>query len=153
MLDFKFFDKLYKDVIPMFRDYIFGIPSGGKGAKDVYGKPYKQYKKKKGISLYSQRKKAGKIKRQEDKFKGSNAPVATGDLYRDFQKRSVSNKGFSFGTVAHGGKVKHLEKLGRVITTRSKPLPDPVVKHIDNSAEKYIKSKIKRNVKGGKFKI
>ena len=148
MLDLKFFNKLYKDVIPMFRDYIFGIKSGGKGAKDVFGKSYKQY-----TNSYSQRKKAGKINGFDAKFKNSNAPVVTGALYEDFQKRSVSNKGFSFGTVAHGGKVKHLEKLGRVITTRSKPLPDPVVKHIDNSAEKYIKSKIKRNVKGGTIKI
>lgn len=148
MLDLKFFQKLHKDVIPMFREYIFGIKSGGKSAKDVYGKPYKQY-----TNVYSKRKSLGKIKRQEGKFKGSNAPVATGDLYRDFQKRSLNNKGFSFGTVSHGSKVKHLENMGRVITTKSKPLPNPLIKHIDNSAEKYIKSKVKRNLKGGKFKI
>ena len=139
---------MYKEVIPMFRDYIFGIKSGGKNAKDVYGKSYKQY-----TNLYSQRKKLGKIKRHEGRFKTSNAPVLTGDLYRDFQKRSVTNKGFSFGTISHGGKVKHLEKLGRVITTRSKPLPDNIIKHLNNSAEKYIKAKIKRKVKGGTVNI
>ena len=132
MLDLKFFNKLYKDVIPMFRDYIFGIKSGGKGAKDVFGKPYKQY-----TNSYSQRKKAGKIKRHEGKFKGSNAPVATGDLYKDFQKRSVSNKGFSFGTVAHGGKVQALNKMGRKLSTSSTPIPKNIQEFIDKEASNY----------------
>ena len=148
MLDLKFFNKVYKEVIPMFRDYIFDIKSGGKNAKDVYGKSYKQY-----TNLYSQRKKLGKIKRQEGKFKGSNAPVATGDLYKDFQKISVSNKGFSFGTVAHGGKVEGLNKMGRKLSTSSTPIPEDVQEFIEVFAVGYTDKRFRKEFRGGKFDL
>ena len=142
MLDKKFFFKYGPDVVAKFRKNIF------MEAKDVYGKKFGNYS-----TEYGKNKRANKFKRQASEFSGSTAPVLTSDLLRDWKMVKLGHSGFSFGTVAHGGKVKGLERLGRVITTRSKPLPDHVHRFLDNSAEKYIKSKIKRNVKGGTFKI
>ena len=148
MLDREFWFKLKTKVIPRYRDHIFGTKSGGKGAKDVFGKPYKRYSSK-----YSTRKKTGRIKRQDSKFKGSNAPVLTGDLMRDFQLRDVSDTGFSFGTVAHGGKVKHLDKMDRSISTNKKPLPTDILEMILTEADEYVEAKLNKQIKGRTFNI
>lgn len=142
MLDKKFFFKYGPDVVSKFRKHIF------EDAKDVFGKNFGRYSDK-----YGKLKRANKFKRQASEFAKSKAPVLTSDLLRDWKMIKLGSSGFSFGTVAHGGKVKNLERLGRVITTMSKPLPDGVTRFLDNSAEKYIKSKVKRNLKGGTFKI
>ena len=143
MLDKKFFFKYGPDVVSKFRKHIF------MDAKDVYGKKFKGYS-----SEYGKNKRANKYKRQASEFANSTAPILTSDLLRDWKMvKEPSSSGFSFGTVAHGGKVKSLERLGRVITTMSKPMPDHIMKFLENSAEKYIEAKIKREVKGGRYKI
>tara|TARA_Y100001963_G_scaffold160246_1_gene269594 strand:- start:5828 stop:6259 length:432 start_codon:yes stop_codon:yes gene_type:complete len=143
MLDKRFFEKYGPDVVSKFRKHIF------EDAKDVFGNKFKKYSNR-----YGKLKRADKFKRQASEFANSTAPVLTSDLLRDWKMvKEPYSSGFSFGTVAHGGKVKNLKRLGRVITTRSKPVPDGVSKFLDRSAVKYIKSKVKKNLKGGTFKI
>ena len=142
MLDVTFFRKVGPNVRDKFRKHIF------QDAKDVYGKPFKAY-----TSKYGQRKRANKFKRQASQYANSKAPILTSDLLKDYSLIKTSPKGFQIGFPTRGSIVKGLEKMGRVITTMSKPLPDGVTRFLDNSAEKYIKSKVKRNLKGGTFKI
>ena len=168
MLDSKFFRKINAEVIMRYRKHIFDPAGGGKGAKDVYGKSYKGYsghpskwtsmsmKKsarnlipKGGIS-YSDAKKTGQLKRQDEKFKNSNAPVLTGDLYKDFQLIKLGKSGFTFGNLARQSTVKYLSKMGRRIMAENKPLPDKVGKYIMDQANKYVKKELKKITKGKK---
>ena len=152
MLDRIFWDKVRKSVIPKYRDHIFGTKSRGMKAKDVFGKAYDDYVDPQDSNSYGNRKKAGKIKKQRKNYKLSKAPVLTGALMNDFQLRSTGSSGFSFGTIAQGGTAKMLAKMGRVITSESKPIPDKVGKHIIREADKYVKKKLKKT-KGKTFNI
>ena len=145
MLDSKFFRKINAEVIMRYRKHIFDPAGGGKGAKDVYGKSYKGYS-----SGYSKSKRTGRIKRQEAKFSNSNAPVLTGDLYKDFQLIKLGKSGFTFGNLARQSTVKYLSKMGRIIMAENKPLPDKVGKYIITEANKYVKKELNKITKGRK---
>ena len=145
MLDFKFFQKINAEVIRRYRKHIFDPAGGGKKAKDVYGKPYKAYSTK-----YSFGKKTGQLKRQDEKFKDSKAPVLTGDLYKDFQLIKLGKSGFTFGNIARQSTVKFLAKMGRVIMAENKPIPDSVGKYIHRQADLYIKKELGKITKGKK---
>ena len=170
MLDSRFFRKINAEVIRRYRKHIFDPAGGGKGAKDVYGKSYKGYsghpskwtsmsmKKsarnlipKGGIS-YSDAKKTGQLKRQDEKFKNSTAPVLSGDLYKDFQLIKLGKSGFTFGNLARQSTVKFLSKMGRVIMAENKALPTKVGKYIMDQADKYVKRKLGK-IKGRTFNI
>ena len=135
MLDAKFFLKVGPNVRDRYRKHIF------KDAKDVYGKPFKEYKKnKKGISVYVQRKRANKFKRQSSQYAGSTAPVLTSDLLRDYSLIKPPNrKGFQIGWITLGARVESLKKQGRVLTAPDQPLPKDEIKFLDREAHKYIK--------------
>ena len=145
MLDSKFFRKINAEVIMRYRKHIFDPAGGGKGAKDVYGKSYKGYS-----SGYSKSKRTGRIKRQDAKFSNSNAPVLTGDLYKDFQLIKLGKSGFTFGNLTRQSTVKYLSKMGRRIMAENKPLPDKVGKYIMDQANKYVKKELKKITKGKK---
>ena len=145
MLDSKFFRKINAEVIMRYRKHIFDPAGGGKGAKDVYGKSYKGYS-----SGYSKAKRTGRLKRQEAKFGNSNAPVLTGDLYKDFQLIKLGKSGFTFGNLTRQSTVKYLSKMGRRIMAENKPLPDKVGKYIMDQANKYVKKELKKITKGKK---
>ena len=145
MLDSKFFRKINAEVIMRYRKHIFDPAGGGKGAKDVYGKSYKGYS-----SGYSKSKRTGRIKRQEAKFSNSNAPVLTGDLYKDFQLIKLGRSGFTFGNLSRQSTVKFLSKMGRIIMAENKPLPDKVGKYIMDQANRYVKKDLKKITKGKK---
>ena len=147
MLDLRFWQKINANVVARYRKAIFDPAGGGSGAKDVFGKPYPAYK-----SSYSVAKRTGKIKRQDEKFKGSTAPVLTGDLYKDFQLRKTGSSGFSFGTVAWGSTTKFLERNKRFIATEKKALPDKVATYIMDQADKYVKKELGK-IKGRTFNI
>ena len=70
----------------------------------------------------------------------------------DWKLRKVTNNGFSFGTVAFGDRVKHIEKRGRVISRENKALPKEIEKYLMNEAEKYVGKKLKK-IKGGTFNV
>ena len=139
MLDRKFFLKYGPDLVACFRKHTF------MDAKDVYGKKFKGYS-----TEYGQAKKTGKLFRQATEFSNSKAPILTSDLLRDWTMRSIGSSGFKFGTMAHGGKVESLAKMGRVISTRSKPIPDGCAKKLMNNADKYVKKELKKSTKGKK---
>ena len=150
MLDSKFFRKINAEVIMRYRKHIFDPAGGGKGAKDVYGKPYKVYENMENPYSYGNRKKSGRLKRQDAKFSNSNAPVLTGDLYKDFQLIKLGRSGFTFGNLARQSTVKFLSKMGRIITAENKPLPDKVGKYIMTEANKYVKKELNKITKGKK---
>jgi hypothetical protein len=170
MIDFKFFQKINAEVIMKYRKHIFDPAGGGKDAKDVYGKPYKTYSTypskwtsmsmrksarglipKGGIS-YADAKKTGQLKRQDAKFGDSNAPVLSGDLYKDFQLIKIGSSGFTFGNLARQSTVKFLTEMGRVIMAENKALPTKVGKYVMAEADKYVKKELDK-IKGGTFNI
>ena len=146
MLDKKFWLDIGKHVVSRYREFIFDPVGSGAGAKDVFGSPYPQYSQGYGIKKRSGTIKSGGIP-QDAKFKNSNAPVLTRSLMNDFKLRNTSADGFTFGTTSWGGKVKNLERLGRVISSDRKALPDKVVDYIVEQAESYGEKWWKR--KGG----
>ena len=150
MLDSKFFRKINAEVIMRYRKHIFDPAGRGKNAKDVYGKPYKVYEDVENPYSYGNRKKTGQLKRQDEKFKDSKAPVLTGDLYKDFQLIKLGKSGFTFGNIARQSTVKFLAKMGRVIMAENKPIPDSVGKYIHRQADLYVKKELGKITKGKK---
>ena len=141
MLDRKFFLELSKDVVPMFRKHTFI------DALDVKGNKFKGYSTDYGIS-----KRSGKMFRQATEFKDSTAPILSSDLLRDYKLQGTSILEFKFGFATRGGRVEHLAKLGRVISSESKPIPDKIAKFVMTEANKYVKKELGK-IKGGTFNI
>ena len=141
MLDRRFFLELSKDVVPMFRKHTF------MDALDVKGKKFKGYSTDYGIA-----KRSGKMFRQASEFKNTTAPVLSSDLLRDYKLQGTSSTGFKFGFATQGGKVDSLAKMGRVISSESKPIPDKIAKFIMKEADKYVLRKLGK-IKGGTFNI
>ena len=142
MLDLKFFLRVGPNTRDRYRKHIF------QDAKDVYDKPFKDYKKnKKGISIYGQRKRANKFKRQASQYAGSKAPVLTSDLLRDFSLIKTTSGGFQLGFTTYGARVKHLKKMGRVLSASNQPLPDGVIKYLSKEARLYINKKLPKGKK------
>ena len=150
MLDRGFFRLLQKDLPMKYRKYIFDDAGAGSDAKDVHGREYPQ----KYSDKYLKAKRGRKLKRQHDKFSGSFAPVATGDLLRDFRADAsgLSSDGMGFGFVTDLGKVKSLARSGREISTNQQPLPQPVIDWIMEMADIYVKKEWAKN-KGGTYNI
>ena len=141
MLDRKFFLELSKDVVPMFRKHTFI------NALDVNGKKFKGYSTDYGIA-----KRTGKMFRQATEFKNTTAPVLSSDLLRDYKLQGTSSSGFKFGFATRGGRVEHLAKMGRVISSESKPIPDKIAKFVMSEADKYVTKELGK-IKGGTFNI
>lgn len=147
MLDKTFFLKIGPNVRDRYRKHIF------KDAKDVFDKPFKDYKKnKKGISIYGQRKRANKFKRQASQYANSKAPVLTSDLLRDYSLIKTASRGFQIGWITLGARVEWLKKMGRVLTTPQQPLPEKVISYLHNEAHGYIKKRLGPN-KTTRYKI
>ena len=142
MLDKKFFLRVGPNVRDRYREHIF------KDAKDVFGKPFKDYKKnKKGISIYGQRKRANKFKRQASQYANSKAPILTSDLLRDFTLVKTLRDGFQIGWTTLGARVLWLAKIGRYLTTPQKALPDKVSDYLMKEAKVYISKKFPKGTK------
>ena len=164
MLDAPFFFKIGPEVVAKFRKHTF------MDALDIKGNKFKGYSTRpskwvsmnmkksarglipKGGISYADAKKTGQMKYQATEFANSTAPVLTSDLLRDWTMRKTSATGFTFGTLAHGGKVNHLAKRGRVISTESKPIPGHIEKYIMKEADKYVLNKLGK-IKGRTFNI
>ena len=140
MFTTEFFRELSVEVMKRYRKHIF------KDGKDVNDNKFKPYSDE-----YGEKKRANSFKRQEST---KTLPVLTGDLSRDLAPSKWSNTGFFLGWNVWGSKVISLNKQGRELTTKDKPLPDSVVKFMDKEAESYIhKTHIKPNCKTTKHKI
>ena len=149
MLDNKFFRKISADVVMNYRKHIFDPAGGGSKAKQVDGKSYPSYSP-------NYKKSTGNLKvngkPQHKKFKGSKAPVLTGDLLRDYGFQKYMTNGFSFGFKTEGAKVKRLAELGRVLSSERIPIPKSVAKFILLEANKYVKKELNK-IKGGTFNV
>ena len=142
MLDKKFFRELAPNVVNLYRNHTF------EDGKDVNSKKFKRY-----TPEYARRKRSGKLKRQSSQFKDRVTPVLTGDLFRDFKVIKVKPDSFSFGTVAHGGKVQGLNKRGRKLSTSSTPIPKNIQEFIDKEASNYGDSRFRKEFKDRDFDI
>ena len=134
MLDKTFFLRIGPNVRDRYREHIF------KDAKDVFGKPFKSY-----TSKYGQAKRANKFKRQASQYASSNAPVLTSDLLRDYSLIKTASRGFQIGWATLGARVEALKKMGRVLTSKSQPMPDGVITYLHKEAHGYIKKKLGPN--------
>ena len=134
MLDKIFFLKVAPNVRDRYMEHIF------KKALDVFGKPFKAY-----TSKYGQAKRANKFKRQASQYAGTNAPVLTSDLLRDYSLIKTASRGFQIGWTTLGARVEWLKKMGRVLTSKSQPMPDGVIKYLNNEAHSYIKKRLGPN--------
>ena len=139
----EFFRGLSIEVMKKYRKHIF------EDGKDVNDKKFKPYSKE-----YGERKRANTFKLQDSDYANKVSPVLTGALMEDLAVTKPSCTGFFLGWNVWGSKVISLNKQGREITTKDKPLPDSVVKFMDKEAESYIhKTHIKPNCKTTKHKI
>ena len=134
MLDKIFFLKVGPNVRDRYRDHIF------KKALDVFGKPFKAY-----TSKYGERKRANKFKRQASDYANSKAPVLTQQLLNDYSLIKTASRGFQIGWTTLGARVEALKKMGRVLTSKSQPMPDGVIKYLHNEAHSYIKKRLGPN--------
>ena len=132
MLDKKFFIRVGANVRERYKKHIFTK------AKDVYDKQFPGYNKTPGSIKYGERKRARKFKRQDDSFSNSTAPVLTSDFREDFSLIRTKNTGFWLGWAIYGERVKHLSKLGRVVTSQAQPLPQNVIDYMMGQAKPYI---------------
>ena len=139
MLDAKFWKETGIDIVACYRKHIFDPDGGGKGAKDIDGQSYKKYS-----NDYRDSKRTGKLFRQASSFKDSNAPVLTSDLARDFKVFKSHSTGFGFGAIAQRGKVKQLAQMGRVITTKQKPIPEQCSELLMKELDKDVKGAFKK---------
>ena len=151
MLDNKFWKSTGIDVVACYRRHIFDPDGGGKSARDVFGQKYDKYS-----DDYRTAKKTGKLFRQASKFKDSKAPVLTSDLARDFKAFKSHSTGFGFGAIAQRGKVKRLTSMGRIITTRQKPIPEKCSDFLMDELDKNVKGafkKIRKKIRRKKINI
>ena len=143
MLDKTFFIKIGPNIRDRYRDHIF------RNAKDIKGQKFSSTYSAKYLSKKSA---GGKG------FIGGypiNAPVASGQLLNDYSLIKTMSNGFQIGWTTFGARVEWLKRLGRVLSTPAKPLPDKVFKYLTTEANKYIKKKTKKIIpnKTTRFKI
>ena len=140
MLDRKFFNKLRKDVIPMYRRHIWI------DEKDVNDKKFPNYSSAYGIA-----KRGRKLKGSAKKWANSKAPALSGLLHNSFDLIETRSDGFKFGTTTYGARVKNLAKMGRLLSTKSQPLPKKIQKFIIKEADDYFMKEMKKNFKDRKI--
>ena len=136
------------NVVARYREAIFDFDGGGKNARDVFDNKYKAY-----TSDYRKSKRTGRLNGQSTAHKDSNAPILTGALHNSFTFFEFLRNGFSFGSPQWGGKVKNLERIGRPISTKTKPIPDSVEEYFMDEAKKYCDEELKKTFKSSKVKI
>ena len=110
-----------------------GFRTIGKGSKRrvVFIDSYKNRKASGKITINSQRRTI------EGGYERSKAPVATGGLKTDTQHKA--GKDFiDLGWSSHAYKVKHLRKMGRILTEKSNPISDDVLKKIMPLFNKHL---------------
>ena len=88
---------------------------------------------------YADRKKTGKMRRQDSSYRSSYAPYLTGDLFRDVTASSNPKKNeFSIGWNKEGDKIEHLRKQGRILASKSNPVSPQVMVKIMPHIAKFM---------------
>lgn len=136
-----FWNKFGANIVNKYRHHIFDKTS----PKDAYGQPFKPYSKG-----YEKSKKTGNMFRQDSSFSNSNAPVLSGDLWKDLNHSvDAENNAIYIGWNAHANKIDWLKKNGRILTDANHPLPKAV---IDQSFD-VLNKELKKVMPKGKHHI
>jgi len=127
-LDLKeYFRRIGKNVRDLFRDQVFV-----KG-KDIDDAPFRQY-----TPAYAKLKQSGKLFRAGASV--STAPIASGDLSRDFGSHfKISERSLEIGWSVHGRKIGWLRDMDRNITKKDEPFTKSIRDYILSSFKKEIK--------------
>ena len=134
MLSKKFFDRLGKKALKMYKYHIFerGI--------DVKENRFRGYSEP-----YGSLKSANKLNGQWAGSKGTTAPVLTKGFMNNLKFRGATNNQFKIGWDSRGGIVNHLAKLGRLVTTQKDPFPKDVVIEIERQTKREILRQIPKS--------
>ena len=136
-----FWDKFGANIVNKYRHHIFDKTD----PKDAYGQPFKPYSKG-----YDKSKKTGNMFRQDSSFANSNAPVLSGDLWKDLDHTvDAKNNAIYIGWNAHAHKIDWLKNSGRILTDANHPLPQAV---IDQSFD-VLNKELKKVMPKGKHHI
>ena len=127
MFSKKFFDRLGKKIIKMYKAHIFDR------AKDVKGNGFRGYSQK-----YGEMKREGSLSRQWTGSTGTTAPMVTKDFYNDLKLRKSSATGFVLGWDSYGGRVNYLGDMNRLITTDDQPLDKDSINEINRQVLREI---------------
>ena len=101
---------------------------------------------------YAIAKKSGKLRGSAKKWRNKRSPALTGALHNSFDLMETRSDGFKFGTTVYGARVKNLEKMGRLLSTKKTPIPKKMQGFIVEEAENYIMDKMKKDFKDKKNK-
>ena len=142
MLDREFFKKLRKDVLPMYRRHIWI------DEKDVNDQKFPIYS-----PAYAIAKKSGKLRGSAKKWANKRSPALSGALHNSIDVMETRTDGFKFGTTVYGARVKNLEKMGRLLSTKKQPLPKKIQKFIIKEADNYFMKGMKKNFKDKKINL
>ena len=135
MLDKQFFLKVAPNVRDRYKEHIFG-----KG-KDVFGRKFKGYSKE-----YGEAKRGNKFPLQASKYANTTSPILTEATANDFGlfKSSINDNGFIMGWSTYGSRVVSLNKMGRVLSSKSQPMPKEVINYMMSRAKPFTDKKLKR---------
>tara|TARA_R100000655_G_scaffold47261_1_gene84340 strand:- start:1688 stop:2119 length:432 start_codon:yes stop_codon:yes gene_type:complete len=128
MLTKKFFDRLGKKALKMYKYHIFDREI------DVRGNKFRGYSAK-----YGALKKANKLKGQWAGSVNKKAPVVTQAFKNDLKLKGVKTNGFRLEWDGQGQKVNWLADRKRFVTTDRDPLPKDVGIEIDKQVIREIK--------------
>jgi len=127
MFSKKFFDRLGKKIIKMYKAHIFDR------AKDVKGNGFRGYSQK-----YGEMKRAGALSGQFSDTTGTTAPMVRKDFYNDLKLRKSSATGFVLGWDSYGNRVNYLGDMNRLITTDDQPLDKDSINEINRQVLREI---------------
>ena len=96
---------------------------------------------------YAIAKKSGKLRGSAKKWRNKRSPALTGALHNSFDLMETRSDGFKFGTTVYGARVKNLEKMGRLLSTKKTPIPKKMQGFIVEEAEDYIMGEMKKDFK------
>ena len=104
-------------------------------------------------TAYAIAKKSGKLKRSSKKWRNKRSPALSGALHNSIGIMETRTDGFKFGTTTYGSRVKNLEDMGRLLSTKKTPIPKKMQGFIVEEAENYIMDKMKKDFKDKKSNV
>jgi len=134
LFSFAFMNHLGAEIKDEYKEYTFNKSNPRMANKQSFPKYSKGYEKQKATGNISVNRQRRKI---EGGYERSKAPVATGGLKTDTQHKA--GKDFiDLGWSSHAYKVKHLRKMGRILTDKGNPISDDVLKKIMPLFNKHL---------------
>ena len=135
LFSFAFMNHLGAEIRDEYKAYTFSKSNPRMANKQSFPKYSKGYEKRKATGKIT----INKLKMTiEGGYERSKAPVATGALKLDTKHKAGKNF-IDIGWDAQEYKVKHLRKMGRILTDRSNPISDDVLKKIMPLFNRHLK--------------